>query len=77
MKPLQAPSAGDATVSAWAYPFNYIAPMAHPKAMKKLYPQGEPKDIPNTGPAPILMRVRGDGVGEVLRRVRCVGGWGR
>ena len=58
MKPLQAPDVGDKSVSAWAYPFHYIAPMAHVKAMKKLYPIGEASDIPNTGPAPFLMRVR-------------------
>ena len=61
MKPIQAPPAEDAKAPALAFPFGYIQP-THPDAhdvMRKYYPdrEGPLSDIPNTGPAPAMMRV--------------------
>lgn len=55
MKPLMAPPVEDNSVQGWAFPFDYIKPTMHVATMKKLY-DGAAADIPNTGPAPILMR---------------------
>lgn len=60
MKPLQAPKAESAAPS-WAFPYSYIAP-AHSSlesVMRIMYPaeNGPLEHIPNSGPAPVLMRV--------------------
>lgn len=62
MKPLAAPGrAEDPAARALAFPFGYIQP-THPNAavvMRKMYPEsrGPLSDIPNSGPAPVLMRM--------------------
>lgn len=60
MKPLPAPRA-DSDSPSWAFPFSYIGPQAPhlEKVMRLMYPEDEGPltDIPNSGPAPVLMRV--------------------
>ena len=60
MKPLQAPRA-ESTGPSWAFPYSYIMP-SYPSlesVMRIMYPaeKGPLAEIPNTGPAPVLMRV--------------------
>lgn len=60
MRPLELPPPGTpprARGAAWAFPFDYIEPLAYPDEMKRLWPQGKASDVPNTGPAPVLMSV--------------------
>ncbi|KAF5828994.1 hypothetical protein DUNSADRAFT_16723 [Dunaliella salina] len=58
MRPMQIPgSAWDPDIPGVQYLFDYIQPW-HPNAVpsiKKLYP-GDIKDVPSSGPAPVLMR---------------------
>uniref|UniRef100_A0A061QV19 Hydroxyproline O-arabinosyltransferase-like domain-containing protein n=1 Tax=Tetraselmis sp. GSL018 TaxID=582737 RepID=A0A061QV19_9CHLO len=58
-KPLQAPRADSGALSI-AFPFGYIVPNAPPLrgVMRLMYPEekGPLSDIPNTGPAPMLLR---------------------
>lgn len=60
IKPLAAPSRAEAKgPRSLAFPFGYIQP-THPdaeKVMRRYYPNGPLTDIPNTGPAPALLRV--------------------
>ncbi|MCD0415575.1 hypothetical protein LQH30_19765, partial [Acinetobacter baumannii] len=61
MKPLQMPPAEDTSARPIVFPFGYIQP-THANAaavMRKYYPetQGPLSNIPNTGPAPAVMRV--------------------
>lgn len=60
IQPLQAPQAEEMSAKALLFPFHYISP-THPNAakiMRKFYPEssGPLTDIPNTGPAPAMMR---------------------
>ena len=59
MKPLVAPMAESSALSI-AFPFGYIQPTAPAitGVMRKMYPEskGPLKDVPNSGPAPVLMR---------------------
>ena len=57
MKPLPPPPQGAGDGQAWGFPFDYINPRGRPLEMRKLYPEsaGPVDDIPNTGPAPVLM----------------------
>ena len=60
MKPLPAPRA-DSEDPSWAFPFSYINPYAAhlQPIMRLMYPEanGPLSGIPNSGPAPVLMRV--------------------
>ena len=61
MKPLQAPPADDKSATPMGFPFGYITPQA-PQiegVMRKMYPveKGPLSDVPESGPAPALMRV--------------------
>ena len=76
MKPLLAPRVDNKSMRAWGFPFEYIQPLSHREAMKKLYPEGRAEDIPNTGPAPMLMRAEDwKLVGGVGGRAWLGGGW--
>lgn len=56
IKPLELPPPQHAQRGmAWIFPFGYINPLANPQLMKRLY-DGNVKDIPGTGPAPVLMK---------------------
>ena len=59
LKPVAAPPAESAQPSL-AFPFGYIQPTAGgiSGVMRKMYPQekGPLSDVPNSGPAPVLMR---------------------
>lgn len=59
MKPVEVPPVKTKTTAgkAWAFPFDYINPALFPNEMKQLWPDGEPGDIPNAGPAPLIMSV--------------------
>ena len=59
MKPLQAPPAEDSSAPSLVFRFGYIEPTAPElfDIMSSLYP-GDLKEIPETGPAPALLRVR-------------------
>ncbi len=60
-KPLQAPRAEDPNAKPWGFPFGYIVPTSWSldTVIRKMYPadKGPTSNIPNSGPAPILMRV--------------------
>lgn len=60
MKPVQAPRA-ESSEPSWAFPYNYIAPAAPhiEHIMRQMFPSewGPLSDVPNSGPAPVLMRV--------------------
>ncbi len=59
MKPLAAPPA-EGNAPTLGHPFKYIQPQSFPDAMRKIgftKAHGPVALIPNTGPAPILMRV--------------------
>ena len=59
MKPLSVPRAEVTSAQAMAFPFAYIDP-TYPtikKVMKKLYP-GPLENIPRTGPAPAMLRIK-------------------
>jgi hypothetical protein len=56
--PSQAPDAYDPSASGLSFAFDYIDPV-HPdcfQIIKRLYSGGDPHDVPNSGPAPVLMR---------------------
>ena len=62
MKPLQAIPMAESLAPAWAFHYNYIDPKAtgmH-EIMRRMYPEesGPVSDIPPSGPAPVLLRVR-------------------
>jgi hypothetical protein len=61
MKPLDLPNFSKTKTTAgkaWAFPFDYINPGMFPTEMKQLWPEGQPVDIPNAGPAPLVMSVQ-------------------
>lgn len=54
----QAPDAYDPTAKGLSFAFDYIDPV-HPdcfQIIKRLYGGGDPHDVPNSGPAPVLVR---------------------
>jgi hypothetical protein len=59
LKPVAAPLAESSELSQ-AFPFGYIQPTASgiKHVMRKMYPEskGPLSDVPNSGPAPVLMR---------------------
>ena len=59
LKPVAAPLA-ESSEPSLAFPFGYIQPTAGgiSKVMRKMYPaeRGPLSDVPNSGPAPVLMR---------------------
>lgn len=59
MKPLPAPRA-DSDSPSWAFPFSYITPQAAhlQPVMRLMFPEsaGDLSKVPNSGPAPVLMR---------------------
>ena len=59
LKPVAAPLAESSELSQ-AFPFGYIQPTASgiSHVMRKMYPEskGPLSDVPNSGPAPVLMR---------------------
>jgi len=57
MKPLMPPPEGAHSGQSWGFPFDYIRPKAFPREMRLMYTEddGPISDIPNTGPAPMLM----------------------
>ena len=59
LKPVAAPLAESSALSQ-AFPFGYIQPtaMGISHVMRKMYPEekGPLTDVPNSGPAPVLMR---------------------
>ncbi len=50
-RPLRIGNAG----KGWAFPFDYIAPAKHPAEMAAIGATAPLKDLPNTGPAPVLL----------------------
>ncbi|PNW78775.1 hypothetical protein CHLRE_09g389763v5 [Chlamydomonas reinhardtii] len=59
MKPLPDPGdAYDRSVPGWSFGFDYIAPSIPiiVKLLKERCPDCDPKDVPNSGPAPVLAR---------------------
>ncbi|KAL6766916.1 hypothetical protein ACKKBG_A37880 [Auxenochlorella protothecoides x Auxenochlorella symbiontica] len=58
MKPLGIPSTPPEGYAGWAFPFNYINPIAVPNEMQKLSPGVDVKSIPPTGPAPIVLSLQ-------------------
>lgn len=61
-KPLAAPGpAEDRSIKSIGFPFGYISPTSWglESVIRKMYPaeRGPTSNIPNSGPAPILMRV--------------------
>jgi hypothetical protein len=55
---LQAPDAYDPVAKGLSFAFDYIDPV-HPdcfQIIKRLYGGGDPHDVPNSGPAPVLVR---------------------
>jgi hypothetical protein len=59
MKPVELPPALAKTTAgkAWSFPFDYINPGMFPAEMKQLWPEGNVGDIPNAGPAPLIMAI--------------------
>ncbi len=59
LKPVAAPLA-ESSAPSLAFPFGYIQPTAGgiSHVMRKMYPaeKGPLSDVPNSGPAPVLMR---------------------